>query len=87
MKGKLSVMLIDDDPVRSALVEQYLVEVGYYVVRRLDTTEDLTAQIEDAQPDVIVVDVDSPDRDTLEDVHLATKNEPRPKGYYKSSMT
>ena len=71
-------MLVDSDPVRAAIVEQYLQENEYYVVQRLDSTRDLAAQIEHSQPDVIVFDVDSPDRDTLEDVHLATRDEPRP---------
>jgi len=71
-------MLVDDDPVRSAIVEQYLIENGYQVVQRLDSTTDLATQIEQIKPDVIVVDIDSPDRDTLEDVHLASKDEPRP---------
>ena len=71
-------MLVDNDPIRSAIVEEYLLESGYKVVQRLDSTTDLAKQIEQIKPDVIVVDVDSPDRDTLEDVHLASKDEPRP---------
>lgn len=78
MNKYLSVMLVDNDPVRSAIVEQYLIENGYQVVQRLDSTTDLATQIEQIKPDVIVVDIDSPDRDTLEDVHLASKDEPRP---------
>tara|TARA_R110002049_G_scaffold2743_5_gene21249 strand:- start:144522 stop:145088 length:567 start_codon:yes stop_codon:yes gene_type:complete len=71
-------MLVDNDPVRSAIVEEYLSENGYQVVQRLDSTSDLACQIENIKPDVIVVDIDSPDRDTLEDVHLASKDAPRP---------
>ena len=78
MKIKLSVMLVDENPERSSLVADYLSDAGYDVVCQLDNTEHLTVQIEQVQPDVIVLDVDSPDRDTLEDVHLATKNAPRP---------
>ena len=78
MDKYLSIMLVDNDPIRSAIVEEYLLESGYKVVQRLDSTTDLAKQIEQVKPDVIVVDVDSPDRDTLEDVHLASKDEPRP---------
>ena len=78
MDKYLSIMLVDNDPIRSAIVEEYLLESGYKVVQRLDSTTDLAKQIEQIKPDVIVVDVDSPDRDTLEDVHLASKDEPRP---------
>jgi len=78
LKKYLSVMLVDNDPVRSAIVEEYLSENGYQVVQRLDSTSDLACQIENIKPDVIVVDIDSPDRDTLEDVHLASKDAPRP---------
>ena len=78
MNNLLSVMLVDSDPVRSAMVKEYLLENGYEVVQHFDSTTDLTIKIEQCRPDVIVVDVDSPDRDTLEDVHLASRNEPRP---------
>jgi len=78
MSKPLSVMLVDDDPLRSVIVEQYLVESGCKVVQRLNSTSDLATQIEQNKPDVIVVDIDSPDRDTLEDVHLASRGDPRP---------
>ncbi len=71
-------MLLDNDPVRSSMVEQYLVDSGCKVTHGLNKGGDLLAEIEHHQPDVIVVDTDSPDRDTLENVHMVTRDQPRP---------
>lgn len=78
MSEYLSVMLVDNDPVRSAIVEEYLLESGYQVVQSLESTTELATQVEQIKPDIIIVDIDSPDRDTFEDILLATKYGPRP---------
>lgn len=62
----LRVMIVDEKPERAALLEDALHNTGYEVVARLTANEDLQTRIVESQPDVIVIDVDSPDRDTLE---------------------
>ncbi|MEM7400577.1 MAG: ANTAR domain-containing protein [Pseudomonadota bacterium] len=78
MKKNLSVMLLDDDPVRASMVEQVLLDNGCLVIYGTKKSIDLLGEIEKHQPDVIVVDTDSPDRDILENVHMVTRNQPRP---------
>ena len=62
----LRVMIVDEKPERAALLEDALHSSGYDVVARVAANEDLQVRIVESQPDVIVIDVDSPDRDTLE---------------------
>lgn len=74
----LRVLLIDENRGRAALLEQALNDAGYAVIARIDTGEDLAAQVRQHQPDVIIVDLESPDRDTLEHMHSISRDQPRP---------
>ena len=71
------VMLLDRNSSRSALLEEALVCEGYQVVSRLALGMDLHTEVERVRPDLIIIDMDSPDRDTLE--HLGTLNRSNPK--------
>jgi response regulator NasT len=74
----LSVLLVDDDPARAAIVAPALREAGYEVVTVVDSAAAMLAQVRARRPDVIIIDRDSPDRDTLEHVCLITRDDPRP---------
>jgi len=74
----LSVLLVDDDPERAAIVEPALRAAGYEVVTVVDTATEMLAQVRAMKPDVIIIDRDSPDRDTLEHVCMITRDDPRP---------
>ena len=74
----LRVMLIDDNRGRAALLEQALADTGCQVVTRLDRPSDLLKKVKELEPDVILIDVDSPDRDTLENLYWLDRNHPRP---------
>lgn len=62
----LRVMIVDEKPERVALLEDALQNSGYEVVARVTANDGLQSRIVESRPDVIVIDVDSPDRDTLE---------------------
>lgn len=72
------VMLVDDQPARAAILERALIDNGYMVVARLPSAAGLLAQVGHLNPDVIIVDMDSPDRDTLENMALLQRDLPRP---------
>jgi two-component system, response regulator / RNA-binding antiterminator len=74
----LSVLLIDEDPDRAALLESSLVELGYRVMASVRPGADLYAVCERYRPDIVVVDMDSPDRDTLEHMRSISDRNPRP---------
>ena len=74
----LSVLLIDDNPARAEIVEAGLRNAGYRLVGRLEGTTDLPRRVGELEPDVIVVSIDSPSRDTIEDMRRSTEQQPRP---------
>lgn len=75
---RLRVLLVEQDPERAMLVRAALGEAGYAVVAQVTNASELLAAVRVAQPDVIIIDRDSPDRDTLEHVCMVTRDEPRP---------
>lgn len=74
----LSILVIDESRSRAAEICAGLVLAGHQVAAVLSSALDLAQQVEAIQPDVILIETDSPSRDTLE--HLATLNRdlPRP---------
>ena len=74
----LSVLLIDDNPARAEIVESGLRDAGYVLLERLEGTYDLPARVAALKPDVIVVSIDSPSRDAIEDLRRTTEQQPRP---------
>jgi two-component system, response regulator / RNA-binding antiterminator len=76
--GALRVMLIDGDDTRAAMVEQALREQGHRVLMRLADNADLLAHVARLEPDIIIADMDSPDRDSLESMRTITRERPRP---------
>lgn len=78
MTKALSVLLIDDNPARAEIVEAGLSAAGYRLLARLEGTQDLTARVRELEPDVVVVSIDSPSRDTIEDMRRTTDLLPRP---------
>lgn len=71
-------MLVDDYPDRLMMLEAALVKEGHIVVARLDTQGDLAAAVARTLPDIILIDVDAPSRDTLESLALIDRDQPRP---------
>jgi len=74
----LRVLLVDDDHERAAVVEPALRAAGYAVVAVVSTATEMLEQVRLMKPDVIIIDRDSPDRDTLEHVCTITRDDPRP---------
>jgi len=72
------VLLVDPDPARAAVLEAGLVECGGQIVAIAKPDEDLVQCVRDAAPDVIIIDMDSPSRDTLESLRAVTRDQPRP---------
>lgn len=74
----MRVMLIDDDRERIVLLEEALKTAGHEVVARLRDTDNIIAAVDDIQPDIVLIDVDSPNRDTLESLGQISRDRPRP---------
>ena len=76
--NKLRVMLVDEDPGRAAILERALEDAGYVVAAKITSATDLQGRVAALQPDVIIIDMESPDRDTLEHMRGISRDQPKP---------
>jgi len=75
----LRVLVVDQNPERAELVRRALMEEGEdHVVEIATGSGDLLILLRAAQPDIVIVDLDLPDRDTIEQLRVATREMPRP---------
>jgi two-component system, response regulator / RNA-binding antiterminator len=74
----LRVMLVDNHLERTAPLKQSLAKAGYEVIAHLSDTANLDEAVTRLQPDIVIIDTDSPSRDTLEHLILMSQNAPRP---------
>ena len=73
----LRVMLMDDDPTRGARLEERLRVYGYESVLAVPAAG-LLFQVEKSQPDVVLMDVGTPDSDMLESLAIIACHNPIP---------
>ena len=71
-------MLVDDNPERAAMVERALGSHGFTVVSVLPTASGLLFQMEQHRPQVVMIDLESPDRDILESLAVLNLHQPTP---------
>ena len=74
----LKVMIVDNDVERIKPLKQSLLDTGYEVIAHLKDTVNLDDACCKFQPDIVIIDTDSPSRDTLENICVMTMNAPRP---------
>jgi response regulator NasT len=67
MAGRdLSILIIDENRLRAQIIEDGLREAGHAQVRVLDTNHEAARRIAEISPDVVVIDLQNPNRDRLE---------------------
>jgi response regulator NasT len=74
----LKVMIVDDVVERAEVLRDALVRAGHEVIAYMPSTFDLHRQVSALKPDIVIIDTDSPDRDTLENICVVSRDEPRP---------
>ena len=74
----LRVMIVDGDLARTKPLKQSLLDAGYEVIAHIEDTVNLDAACCELQPDMVIIDTESPSRDTLENICVMTMNDPRP---------
>ena len=77
-KESLRVMLVDDKSDRCAILEPALGNVGCVLVACVSGDADLLSAVERCHPDVILIDIEAPGRDTLENLASVHSLIPRP---------
>jgi len=74
----MKIMLYDETPERSLFLRMTLERLGHQVVAEIANAGELYEAVRRHTPDAIIIDTDSPTRDTLEHLCLITESCPRP---------
>ncbi len=74
----LRVLLVDDGAQRIDLIRDELTAAGHTVVGVVDAAMAIHDCVQRLQPDVVIVDAESPSRDTLENLATVSALNPRP---------
>src|SRR3984893_12775659 len=74
----LRIAVIDKNPLRAAVLEEGLRAAGHMSIVRIDDTADLLDRIHAIDPDVILIDLDTPSRDVLEQMFKVSRSVARP---------
>lgn len=74
----MKIVIVDESPIRSAILEAGLREAGFTAVERLSEMQNLLQRIYAIDPDVILIDLENPSRDALEQMFQVSRAVRRP---------
>ena len=72
------IVIVDENPIRAAILEEGLREAGFVGVEHIREMHNLLARIYALDPDVIVIDLENPSRDVLEQMFQVSRAVRRP---------
>src|ERR1700750_945710 len=72
------IVIIDESPIRAAILEEGLREAGYTEVVQINEMQSLLARIHALDPDIIIIDLENPSRDSLEQMFQVSRAVRRP---------
>lgn len=77
-ESALKILVIDETPIRRAILEAGLKEAGFANVTTLDSANGLVEQIYKLDPDVVLIDLENPSRDVLDQMFQVSRAVRRP---------
>jgi response regulator NasT len=78
LEGDLRIAVVDKNPARAVILQDGLREAGLCDVFHIDDTSDLLNRINALEPDVVIIDLESPSRDVLEHMFEISRTMKRP---------
>jgi response regulator NasT len=72
------IVIVDESPIRAAILKEGLRDAGYGNVEHIDEMHSLLARIYTIDPDVILIDLENPSRDVLEQMFQVSRVVRRP---------
>ena len=72
------IVIVDESPIRAAILEEGLREAGYSGVEHIREMHNLLDRIYTLDPDVILIDLENPSRDVLEQMFQVSRAVRRP---------
>ncbi|MDR7033491.1 ANTAR domain-containing response regulator [Mesorhizobium sp. BE184] len=76
--ASLAILVIDENRIRAAIIEAGLREAGHERVTLIHDIAGIAARIAEIEPDVIVIDLENPNRDMLENMFQLSRVVKRP---------
>lgn len=76
--SSLVVLVIDENRIRASIIEAGLREAGYEHVTLIHDIAGIARRIADINPDIIVIDLENPNRDMLENMFQLSRAVKRP---------
>ncbi|MBC8131151.1 MAG: ANTAR domain-containing protein [Rhizobiaceae bacterium] len=78
LRSDIAILIVDENRDRAAIIEEGLREAGHVRVNTVTEMRGLVRQIETLSPDVIIVDLENPNRDQLEHFFAVSRSVKRP---------
>jgi response regulator NasT len=78
MEQSPRILIIDDSPIRAAILDEGLRDAGYSDVTIIGDTRNLLKRIVELDPDAIFIDLENPNRDVLEQMFEVSRYVQRP---------
>lgn len=78
MEAELKILVIDEDPVRATILREGLSDAGHACVEWITDTTNLLKRITALDPDVVLIDLENPNRDVLEQMFQMSREVKRP---------
>src|SRR5215471_12592398 len=78
MDPALKIVIVDENPLRAAILADGLRDAGYIHVTRIEETANLLVRIYTLDPDVILIDLENPSRDVLAQMFQVSRVVKRP---------
>jgi response regulator NasT len=69
----LSIVIIDENRIRAQIIEDGLRDAGHNLVTVIGTNHEAARRIAEISPDVVVIDLENPNRDRLEHYFLLSR--------------
>lgn len=76
--SSFKIVIVDESPVRAAILEEGLRDAGFSGVKHIREMHNLLARVYAMDPDVILIDLENPSRDILEQMFQVSRAVRRP---------
>ncbi|CAN5259300.1 ANTAR domain-containing protein [soil metagenome] len=76
--SSFKIVIVDESPIRAAILKEGLRDAGFTSVEHLNEMHNLLARIYRIDPDVILIDLENPSRDVLEQMFQVSRIVRRP---------
>ncbi len=74
----LKILLVNDTNKQVGRLRASLVQAGFEVVEEVSSAFMIPRRVASLQPDIVMIDTESPSRDVLEQIVMVSQDEPRP---------